>query len=410
MKTILVLPGSYWQIALIRKIKEMGHKVLVVNPYENSPCFPYADGHLQSDILDTKQVMTYAEENKIDAVMSDECDIIMTAIARIGEKFGLSSLDTASASLYTDKFLMREFCKQHGLKYPAYRLCKTADDAISLLKEIGRPLIIKPLDCNASKGVFKVESEDDIRKHFEVSMAFSSIEKSVLAERFIEGTEFTVDGVKTPSAHYTLAISEKKHFKHNLSIADELLFSHSNDRFNYEKLIETNNNFVMQSGLKYGFTHAEYKCEDGEYYLIEIAARGGGNMISSVITQYMSGYDTYRYLVECALGNVYDYDFSIQNDYKDRAAVLKFFKTPEGGGKVKDIHGLDYLDNEPDIVKYMLNFKIGDTIQDAVSDSARIGFYIACSENLQKLKEIMGQVEKGFSIELEKENVQRKAF
>lgn len=397
-KTILVLPGTFWQVQLVQKIKEMGHKALVVNPAPDSPCFQYADGHLQSDIFAEDKVIAYGKENHIDAVMSDECDIAMNLIAELGKVFNVPTLDEDTAALYTDKFLMREFSKRHGLHYPEYMFCKTEEDAVNLLREIKRPIIIKPLDSNASHGVFRCETEADIHKHFAESISFSRIEKSVLAERFIEGTEFTIDGVKTPSAHYTMAISEKKHFAHNESIANELLFSHYNPNFDYDKLRATNDAFVMKSNLKFGFTHAEYKYEDGEFYLIEIAARGGGNMISSCITQWMSGYDTYRYLVECATGNVHDEDLSLRPEYRERAAVLKFFTTPNGGGKVKAIEGLDYIESEPDIKFHRLNFKIGDTIQDALNDSARIGFYIVCSENMERLKNVISNVDKKFKI------------
>ena len=195
-----------------------------------------------------------------------------------------------------------------------------------------------------------------------------------------------------------MAISEKKHFAHNESIANELLFSHDNPAFDYDKLRATNDAFVMKSQLQFGFTHAEYKYEDGDYYLIEIAARGGGNMISSCITQYMTGYDTYRYLVECATGDLHDEDFSLRPEYKDHAVVLKFFSTPGGGGKVRELKGLEYLENEPDIRHYRLNFKIGDIIEDARNDSVRIGFFIACSENMQRLRQVIENVEHNFQI------------
>ena len=398
MKKILVLPGTQWQVPLIEKIQEMGHHALVVNPDPNAPGMKVADQVLVSDIFDKERVIAFGRDQKIGAVMSDECDIAMNLVAELGKTFNVPTLDEESAALYTDKFLMREFSKKHGLRYPEYKFCKTVDDAVALLKEINRPIIIKPLDSNASHGVFKCTTEEEVRRHFDESMSFSRVEKSVLAERFIVGTEFTIDGVKTPHGHYTMAISEKKHFAHNESIANELLFSHYNPKFDYDKLRSTNDAFVMKSNLLFGFTHAEYKYEDGEFYLIEIAARGGGNMISSCITQYMTGYDTYRYLVECATGNVHDEDFSLRPEYKDRAAVLKFFETPGGGGKVREIKGLDYIEDEPDIKHYRLNFKIGDTIENALHDSVRIGFYIVCSENMQKLREVINNVEKNFQI------------
>ena len=397
-KTILVLPGTYWQVQLVQKIKEMGHKALVVNPAFNSPCFQYADGYLQSDIFARDKVIEYGKKNHIDAVMSDECDIAMNLVAELGKEFDVPTLDKETAALFTDKYLMREYCKKHGQRYPEYRFCKTEDDAIALLKEIKRPIIIKPLDSNASHGVFRCDTEEDIRMHFDESMSFSRVEKSVLAERFIVGTEFTIDGVKTPSKHYTMAISEKKHFAYNESIANELYFTHTSKEYDYDKLRAYNDSFVMKTNLQFGFTHAEYKCEDGDFYLIEIAARGGGNMISSCITQWMSGYDTYRYLIECATGNVHDEDFSLRPEYEKRAAVLKFFSTPNGGGVVKNIKGIDYLENEKDVKFYRLNFKIGDTIKNAENDSARIGFYIACSENDEELRNVMNNIENSFKI------------
>ena len=398
MKKILVFPGTQWQVPLIEKIQEMGHRALVVNPDPNAPGMKKADLCLISDIFDKERVVEFGRDQKVDAVMSDECDIAMNMLAELGVIFNVPAMDEETAALFTDKFLMREFSKKHGLKYPEYKFCKTVDDAIALQKDINKPIIIKPLDSNASHGVFKCSNENEIREHFAESMSFSRVEKSVLAERFIVGTEFTIDGVKTPNAHYTMAISEKKHFAHNESIANELLFSHYNAKFDYDKLRATNDAFVMKSNLQFGFTHAEYKYEDGEFYLIEIAARGGGNMISSCITQHMTGYDTYRYLIECATGNVHDEDFSLRPEYKERAAVLKFLETPGGGGKVREIKGIDYLDGEPDIKHYRLNFNVGDTIENAINDSVRIGFYIVCSENMQHLREVVNNVQKRFQI------------
>lgn len=400
MKKILLLPGTKWQLNLARKIKEKEFELYVVDPSKDAPCKMYADAFLESDIFDNEKVDNFIQKENIDAVISDECDIAMPVIARIGEKFHLPAISSEMVKLYTNKYRMREFCREIGLKSPEYRLCKTKEDVRHFFRELDCSIIIKPIDCNASKGVYTINSESDIDKYFLKSLSYSRTEEVVLAERYINGTEFTIDGIKTPSKHYTLAISEKKHFKHNNNIADELLFLSKNDKYDYEQLKSINDTYILESKLPFGFTHAEYKYENGEFYLIEIAARGGGNMISSIITQYMSGYDTYDYLIDCAMGEIAEKDFSIKEEYKNRVAVLKFFNTPNGGGRVKEIYGLNYLDIEPDITKYALNFTVGDTIEDCISDSARIGFYIACSVNKDKLQQIMKKVEEQFRVEL----------
>jgi biotin carboxylase len=398
---VLILPASEWVVPLIMKAKKMDYNVFVVNPYEDSPGFKYADKYLISDIFDYEKVIKFAKENNINAIASDECDIAMPAIAKIGKALGLPAISEKTATIFQDKFEMREFCRSHNIKFPEYQLCFKAEDAIKLFKKIEKPLIIKPLDNCSSRGVFKVSSVEEIQEHFEESLAFSHFHKAVLAERYINGPEFTVDSVKTPSRNFSLAISEKKHFAHNSNIANELFFSHYNNNYDYDKLRSVNDAYVMQSGMEFGFTHAEYKFEDGDFYLIEIGARGGGNMISSSITQYLSGYDTYRYLLECSAGNIRDEDFSIKDEYKNRAAVLKFFSTPNGGGVVKNIDGLDYLEREKDVAHYRFNFKVGDTIIDALNDATRVGFYIATCENKDRLHKLMTEVENNVKIIIE---------
>lgn len=401
MSKVMVLPGTIWQVALIKKIKELGHEVYLVNPKRNEDVVVLADYFYESDIFAIDNIEKYAIRNKIDAIISDECDIAMPVVAELGKRLNVCTLSCEDAALYTDKYLMREFCKRHGLKSVEYRLCNNVEEAVSFLNEIGKPIIMKPLDSNASHGVFRVSTEKDLRDHFEESLSFSRVKKAVLVERYIIGTEFTVDGIKTPNGHFTLAISEKKHFKHNDSIANELYFTHRNSKYDYDKLKATNDDFVMNSNLRFGFTHAEYKYEDGEFYLIEIGARGGGNMISSVVTQFMSGYDTYKYLIECSLGNIQEADYSVSPAYIERAAILKFFKTPDGGGKVRALIGLDFLERTADINVFKFNFGVGDIIEDAKNDSARIGFYIACSENRNRLDEVIKLVDRNVAIETE---------
>lgn len=403
-KNIVVIPGSNWQIPIVEKIKSMGHRAYVVNPYENSPAFPYADGHLQADMFDKEAVIEYCKQVNADGILSEECDIAMPALADYGQQLGLPTLTPEEAHLYTDKFAMRNFCHEHSLPHPEYRMCSTKEEAVEFYLKLNKKMIMKPLDSNSSRGVFTIQSKEEIEQHFEESLSYSRIHKAVLLERFIEGTEFTVDGIKTPGRHYSLAISEKKHFKHNINIASELYFTHDNPKFDYDLLRKTNDTFVNLSGLRFGLTHAEYKYEDGLFYLIEIAARGGGNRISSDIVPYMSGVDNYQYLIECHLGHMENQNFEVRPEYKSRASVLKFFETPGNGGKVKEIAGEDILKNHPCIKAYSFNFNVGDEVKPAQNDAARVGYYIACCKNEEQLKATMSSIKTGVKIVLQEGN------
>lgn len=392
MKTVVILPGSQWQVPLAQTCKAYGLKTLVVDPHVDAPASACADGQLQSDIFDLERVVRYCQDEHVDAVISDECDIAVPMVAKLGERLSLPALTPECARMYTNKFEMRSFCRAHGFPSPEYKLCRTAAEAEAFFDQLQAPIVMKPLDSCSSRGVFTVFQKEDIGRLFSESLSFSKGERAVLAERYIRGTEFTVDGIKTPGKHYSLAVSEKKHFAHNPNIACDLYFSHRNERFDYERLTRQNDMLVERSQLDWGLTHAEYKFEDGVFYLIEIGARGGGNLISSHIVPFLSGISTYQYLIECSLGNVSSPVFHISDQHRERCAVLHFFDVPKDGGLVSRIDGQELLSGREEVIAYQFNFAPGDVIEQARTDSDRAGFYIACCETEKELLALMKEI------------------
>jgi len=97
-------------------------------------------------------------------------------------------------------------------------------------------------------------------------------------------------------------------------------------------------------------------------------------------------------------GSVHNECFILRPEYKEHATVLKFFETSNSGCIVREIKGCDYLEKEPDIKHYCLNLKIGDIIKEALNDSLRIGFYIACSNDISRLRCVMDKVKNDFKI------------
>lgn len=390
----MIIAGTNWQIPIINKIHQMGFKTLTVNLYEDSPAFKYSDYNEVADILDKEKCLCIAKKYKIDAVLSEECDIAMPTVAYIADSLNLHSLGTKCAKLYTDKSMMRLFCHDHNLFPIEYKICSTLEDVVEFFEKMGEPIIMKPLDSNSSRGVFKINCKDDILYNFKNSIFYSKERKSILAEQYIDGCEFTVDGIKVKNQYYILAISEKKHYAYNTNIANELFFSHYNEKYDYELLRKTNRDFVLLSDLPDGcLTHAEYKYSNGQFFLIEIAARGGGNLISSDIVPIMSGFDNYRYLINASLGiDNGDIPFDIDSSLLNRCAVLHFFDVDGEGGVVERIDGLSFMEVSPNILTYKFNFQIGDRLSLAKNDAERIGFYIAFADTKTELLMIQEKI------------------
>ena len=392
-KRIMQICGGTWQVPLIQYIKAQGYEVVNSNLYEDSPCFAYADFKEVVDVLDKEKNLEIAKRYNVDAVVTDQSDISVPTVAYIADKLGLAGIGVDTAKLFTNKLNMRQFCQNHGFASPEFALCHSADDVISFIEKVGRKIVIKPLDSQSSRGVFVIEKNEDIRALFEESKHYSKDGESVIAERFITGTEFTVDGIMTPSGHRSLCISQKAHYPYNECIASELFFSYSNPNYDYDLLRATNDAMLNATGLRFGLTHVEYRYENGRYYLMEFAARGGGTKIASHIVPLMSGVDNYGYLLKCALGETPDVDMIIDPSLRDRCAVLKFFSFDTHGKPVKAIQGLEEIKENDQVVDIMLEFDIGDRLQKALDDRYRVGFYIAYEQNAEKLHKLMQWIE-----------------
>lgn len=395
MSKIMIVAGGNWQIPIVKTAKNMGHCVICSNLYEDSPAFEYSDVCEIADVRDKKKNLDIARKYMPDAILTDQSDIAVPTVAYIAEKLELRGISTDKAELFTNKYAMREFCKENGFAYPEYEMCDDKEEAKKFFRKIGKS-IIKPLDSQSSRGIHVIERESDVDEYFDDSLSYSNTKHAVLIEQYIEGREFTVDGIKTDSTYFVTAISKKSHYDYNPSIAKELLFSHYDDEYDYDELRKLNKNMVCSMMLPFGLTHAEYKYMNGKYYLIEIAARGGGTRISSDIVPIMSDINSNEIYIKCLLGEKTDINVSYT---KDKYAILGFFDLTEG--KIKSINGLDDALKLAGVIDIELDIKAGDVIKKAEDDRSRVGYYILYSNSYENLRALEKNVKSRICIEYE---------
>lgn len=396
---VMIVGGGAWQVPLIKRVKELGYYVINTNLYENSPGFEYADKTAVIDVLNKDKNLTVAQECLPNVVLTDQSDIAVPTVAFLNEKLGINGIGCKLADLFTNKYLMRKFCKEHNFAYPEYKLCKCLNDALEFFNN-HKKIIIKPIDSQSSRGVFTIQSKQQLIELFDQSIQFSNREKVVIAEEYIEGCEFTVDAITSEYKCTVLAISQKHQYKHNSNITKLLWFSNKSDGYDYDLLRQTNVKLVEAMELPFGLTHAEYKYCNGKFYLIEIAARGGGTKISSDIVPVMSGVDNYKYLIDLALGKkIPQNDLLPKKEFENRQCVLEFFDFP--AGKVKDIIGWEDICNNKFVLSCQLEFKKGDVIHAPDDDRSRVGFYIAYAESREEMEQFRDYVHNTLKVILE---------
>jgi carbamoyl-phosphate synthase large subunit len=280
---------------------------------------------------------------------------------------------------------MRQFAKENGVDIPEYKICRTADDAMEMLERFGR-IIIKPLDSQSSRGVFTITSRAELEEHYEETISFSNREKVFLAEEYIDGDEFTIDGLVVNGHHYPLCISVKEMYRQNMNISKTQTYTCYSADHDYDLLRKTNHDLIMKAGLPFGLTHSEYRSHNGKYYLIEAGARGGGSNLSAKIVPFMSGIDNYAYYIHSVLGeNVDEQPLKDLHLPEKKAVIMRFFDF--GEGRVRSVEGKDFLLNSKNLIDYQLEVKTGDELKNPRYGRLRPGHFIIGNEDYASLKE-----------------------
>ena len=372
-----VVGGGRNQMPLVALIQEMGYSVLVTDKNESPPCRGIADFFAQADTVDLEATLHEAKQHSVVGVISDQTDVAMPTVAFVAEELGLTGIGYEAALRFTNKYLMRMHLKATVPEHtPDFQFCRQVDRAIALCRGLKQPekYIVKPINSQGSKGVYQLPRTD-----FERAVTKSFLEANgngVLIERFIEGTEYSVEAYKQGNQIHNLAVTKKYQFEENGCIDYRNTFLGDVSKELEEKLFCLNSRVLHAMELAFGVTHAEYKVTSaGDIYVIEVAARGGGGGISSMIIPYLTGFEPNRALINHLMRA--DVPIPHIGNYQDRFAVLRFFKFDSG--PVSRV-----LVNQSAIDKALyvqLDIQVGDKIQKVRDSRDRVGYFIVASDS-----------------------------
>ena len=109
--------------------------------------------------------------------------------ARVRQTLNIPGHGPDEVAVYRDKARMKEILQNQGLPVPPFARCESVQQAVDFAREIGFPLIVKPVDGAASMGVEKVENETALRT------LLNSIDLSRYEiEGFMHGQTYHIDG------------------------------------------------------------------------------------------------------------------------------------------------------------------------------------------------------------------------
>ena len=348
-KRVMILGANNFMLPLIKKAKELGYYTIVASPAKDEPGFAFADECVYVDLRDKDAVLKEAQRLNIDGITTDQAETPVRTVAYVAEKMGLCGIGQDMAELFTNKYLMREKCREIGIDTIKYKLVSEVEEAVEFYNSLNCVAIMKPIDSAGSRGVVKLTCESDVRDNFEYSKEASKAGR-VIVEEFIEGKELLIDGVTVNNTYQTLVCGEYRKCQVP-GVFSEYLGKYPAE-VTKEQWTQANDlvkRIVEGFGLPWGRTHTEVKVNEKGVWLMETAARGGGRYISSETVPMMTDFNSAEFLLKACTGEIKEPPVI---DYKDVSCGYVSMFMPVG--EVISVEGIQEVIDLP--YTYIHNF------------------------------------------------------
>lgn len=399
---VFVLGAGWGQLPLIAICKQRNFETIAISIDGNYPGFSVADRFYKIDIRDKERILEAAKRENIIGIMTDQVDVGVSSVAYVSEKMGLPGIGYLCALRFTNKKIMRNTARQLGVRVPEFLGVSKMDEAREAAKGLGFPVVIKPVDSDGSRGVVKVNSQEELEENFENSMSYSKV-KEVLVEQFISGKEFEVQGFAHDYHHVNLLVGNSIGFDvPNVFIPKTRIYKDAESANGVEKeILETHQKLIEGFRLSFGNTQGEYIYDEqrGEIYLVEVCARGGGAFISSDLIPLACGINVNERLVDFATGQKKKMDWSLRRG----TASYNCFALP--AGRICRIDNLDKIKEISGVHKVFLDsLQVGQTVEEMKDKSGRFGPILISGEDHKSCEDTLQQVKDTLIIQVETES------
>ncbi len=141
-------------------------------------------------------------------MLTVSADRAVPVVAAIAEARGLPGIGTAAAHLMTHKVAMRRALAEAGVPQPRFAAVRKLSERHRAADEVGFPAVLKPADSGGQRGIFLVESVDDIDAHLHEALSASPTQEAIL-EQYVEGTEMNGIVIARNGEAWTLTLSDR---------------------------------------------------------------------------------------------------------------------------------------------------------------------------------------------------------
>jgi biotin carboxylase len=308
-------------------------------------------------------------------------------VAAIAAARGLPGIGVETAHLMTHKVAMRRRLTEVGVPQPRFAALRKLSERRRAADEVGFPAVLKPADSGGQRGIFLVESLDDVESHLHEALAASPTQEAIL-EEYVEGTEMNGIAIARDGEAWTLTLSDRLRPP---GIGFGVGWIHVYPATVYGDQLEESERIAARTaralGLETGIAFPQLiAAPDGRVVVVECAARIPGGQMTDLV-RHAVGVDLVEVQLRMALGEEL-LDELVTPRFRQPLAIrfLTASPGPLTPGRVTRVGSLEKVLAFPGVVQAETYLVEGETIRPVRLDGDRRGYVIAVADtNLEAL-------------------------
>lgn len=306
-KRLMLLGGIRYLLPVIKAAHEQGYHVITADYLPDNIAHKYSDEYVNVSIIDKEAVLKVAIEKEIDGIMSFGVDPGVVSASYVQNKLGLPSFGPLeSVEILQNKDKFRSFLAENGFNVPWAYGYSNLEDALNDTSKFSYPLIVKPTDSAGSKGVTRVNNENELKSALEYAFKYS-IKGNIIVEEFIEkkGCSSDTDSFSYKGDLKFVSFSAQR-------FDDKAINPYTPAAYSWPATFTDEECSYLKSELQRLLTLLNmntsiYNIEtrigtNGKPYIMEVSPRGGGNRLAEVL-RYATGVDMITACTRAAVGD-----------------------------------------------------------------------------------------------------------
>ncbi len=391
MKKIFILGASALQVPAIKKAKEKGLYVYALDYDPEAVGIKDADEFLCISTIDKEAVLEAAQKYEPDYIITSTSDMPVRTVAWVNEQLGKrSDIAYEDSICATDKAAMRKRMKESGVPIPAFYVADSLEEFYEKAEYFQDVFISKPADNAASRGVVLVNKgrirqlagdegvRESLKEIYEYTHEYSR-NGEVLLEEFMTGPEVSVESFTVGGETHIITITDK--------MVTEVPFFVETGHTEPSRLSDEQQKDIRRValiaikalGVMDGPTHTEIKVTPTGAKLVEIAARLGGDYITSRLVPLSTGVDMIDCCIESTLGEEVKWQRT-----KENGSAIRFIFAEDSDDEVRTIKSIEGVEDAlkmPDVEEIVMYKAPGDKAERLKNSGDRLGHVIATGKD-----------------------------